>query len=169
MSEQSFSTTFSVDESPEVVFAAVANVRGWWSEEVEGDTEKLGDTFTFEVPDVHRCTLELTEVIPNKKIVWHVQPGSHIDFIEQKSEWDETDIVFDISEQDGQTQLRFTHIGLVPSFECYEACSGGWNSYTVGSLRDLITTGKGDPYRKDGDFESEAAKHKANNTKEDVK
>jgi hypothetical protein len=33
----------------------------------------------------------------------------------------------------------------------------------LGSLRDLITTGKGDPYRAGGDFDSESAKHDAVN------
>jgi hypothetical protein len=46
--------------------------------------------------------------------------------------------------------VRLTHVGLVPSVECYQACSGGWSSYLLGSLHDLITTGQGDPYRAGG-------------------
>ena len=42
----SFSSVFTVDRSPEVVFAALNNVRGWWSANIEGETDKLGDEFT---------------------------------------------------------------------------------------------------------------------------
>jgi hypothetical protein len=114
------------------------------------------------VPGVHRCTMKLTEVIPGKKVVWHVS-DSWIGFIEDKTEWDDTVTVFDVSEKDGQTEVRFTHVGLVPSFECFGVCSDAWASYMTGSLRSLITTGKGDPHRKDDTFDTEVRKHQAAN------
>jgi hypothetical protein len=45
----------------------------------------------------------------------------------------------------GKTELRFTHVGLVPAFECYGGCSDAWGFYINDSLRSLITTGKGQP------------------------
>jgi hypothetical protein len=47
MTNQNFSTTFSVDQAPEEVFKAINNVRGWWSEEIEGTTDKLRAEFTY--------------------------------------------------------------------------------------------------------------------------
>jgi len=41
MTKQNFTATFSVDQSPEEALAAINNVRGWWSEEIEGGTSKL--------------------------------------------------------------------------------------------------------------------------------
>jgi len=68
---------------------------------------------------------------------------------------------FDISVDAGPTQIRFTHVGLNPDVECYDVCSSAWSSYMLGSLRDLITTGEGAPYRAGGDFDSERGKHEA--------
>ncbi len=42
MTNQNFTMTFSVDQTPEEAFGAIKNVRGWWSEEIEGSTDKLG-------------------------------------------------------------------------------------------------------------------------------
>lgn len=54
------------------VFNAITNVRGWWSEEIEGSTEKVNDEFTYQYNDVHRCKMRLAEVVPGKKVVWQV-------------------------------------------------------------------------------------------------
>jgi hypothetical protein len=84
------------------------------------------------------------EVIPNKKIVWLIT-DSHLTFIKDKTQWNRTKVIFDISRKSGKTQLVFTHEGLVPEVECYHACSPAWTQYIQHSLRSLITTGKGDP------------------------
>ena len=72
MEEKSFTTTITVDQTPEQVFNAITNVRGWWSEEITGGTEKLNDEFGYHYQDVHHCKMKLTEVVPGKKMVWQV-------------------------------------------------------------------------------------------------
>jgi len=66
-------------------------------------------------------------------------------FTEDPTEWTGTDIVFEISREDGKTVLNFTHVNLVPECQCYVACSDGWQFYIQDSLRDLIATGRGRP------------------------
>ena len=148
MSDQNYITTFTVDQTPDEVFKAVTDVRGWWSEEIVGDTDKLGAEFKFHQEDLHRSTHKITEFVPGKKVVWHTT-DSHISFVKDKTEWNGTDVVFEITKVGDKTELRFTHVGLVPAFECYGDCSGAWGFYINDSLRSLITTGKGQPNPKE--------------------
>jgi hypothetical protein len=154
MNSQDFTTTISVDQSPKEVFNAINNVRGWWSEEIEGDTEKLNDVFLYHYKDVHISKMKLVEVISNEKMVWLVL-DNHFSFIKDKSEWKGTKIIFEISEKDDKTQLRFTHQGLVPQYECYNICHDAWSNYIKNSLRSLITTGIGQPNPKEGGFNTQ--------------
>ncbi len=146
--DQNLTITFLVDQTPEEVFDAINNVRGWWSGEIEGSTDKLGAEFKYHYEDLHRSTQKITEFVPGKKVVWHVL-DSRINFVKDKTEWKGTDIVFEITRKGDKTELRFTHVGLVPAFECYGACSDAWGFYINDSLRSLITTGKGEPNQKE--------------------
>ena len=142
--DQSFTTTFSVDKTPKQVFDAINNVRGWWGGQIEGSAHKLGDEFTYRYGDLHYSKQRITELIPGKRVVWLVTEAN-LDFVEDKSEWKGTKITFDIADKGDKTEVRFTHVGLVPDYECYGACSSAWGSYVKTSLRSLITTGKGQP------------------------
>ena len=146
--DQNYTTSFVVDQTPEEVFAAINNVRGWWSGEIEGSTDKPGEDFTYRFEDVHYSKQKITEFIPGKKVVWHVLDG-YLNFVQDRSEWKGTDITFDISKKGDKTEVRFTHVGLVPQIECFNACSTAWGSYINGSLRNLITTGKWQPNPKE--------------------
>lgn len=148
MKDQDLTVTIAVDKSPKEAFNAINNVRGWWSEEVKGGTEKLNDEFTYKARDLHRCTMKLIEVIPNQKVVWLVL-DNYFSFTKDQTEWIGTKVIFEISEKDGKTQIRFTHQGLIPQHECYKVCSDAWTGYITGSLYNLITTGKGEPNPKE--------------------
>ena len=144
MSDQSYTMTISVDRTPEQVFDAINNVRGWWSEEIEGNTDVVDQEFTFRVRDVHYSKIRVTELVPGKKVVWRVL-DNYMTFVDDQSEWRDTEIRFELSEKDGTTEVGFTHAGLVPAYECFDVCSNAWGFYVGGSLRNLITTGEGSP------------------------
>jgi hypothetical protein len=144
MKNRNYTVSFTVDQTPEEAFSAINNVRGWWSGEIKGDTDKLGVEFTYRYKDMHRSKQKITELIPGRKVAWHVT-DSNLSFLKDKSEWTGTDIIFDISKKDGKTEVRFTHAGLSPEIECYGSCSNAWGMLVGGNLRNLITTGKNQP------------------------
>jgi len=141
--QESFSTAIEVDQSPEEVFAAINNVRGWWPGEIEGGTERPGEEFTYRHKDIHRSRQKITESVPGHRVVWQVVEG-YLKFTRDPAEWTGTEIAFDIARKGDRTEVRFTHRGLVPAVECFDACTSAWSFLVQRSLRDLITTGKGD-------------------------
>lgn len=154
METRDFTTSFVVDQTPEAVFNAINNVRGWWSESVEGNTAGLNEEFLYYYKDVHISKMKIVEFVPYKRVVWLVL-DNHFNFIKDTTEWKGNKIIFDISEKDGKTMIRFTQVGLVPAYACYNVCHDAWTSYIQGSLKELITTGKGKPNAKEGGLNAE--------------
>src|SRR4051812_48948952 len=102
--------TVLVDQTPKEAFDAINNVRGWWSEEIEGNTDKLNETFIYQYEDVHYAQITLIESIPNEKIVWFIK-YNYFKMTKDRSEWTGTKVSFEISKKENKTQIRFTHIG----------------------------------------------------------
>ena len=142
MKNKNFTTTILVDQTPGEAFDAIANVREWWPGEVNGDTKKLNDEFTYQYKEFHYSKQKLIEVVPDKRIVWLVT-DSQLNFVEDKDEWTGSKISFEISKKNDRTQVRFTHHGLNPQQECFDSCSNAWTDIINVSLRSLIATGKG--------------------------
>lgn len=157
MKNQNYTSTIMVEQTAEEVFDAIINLRGWWSEEIEGNINKLNEEFLYHYKDVHICKMKTVELIPSQKVVWLVL-DNHFSFTKDKTEWIDTKLNFEISKKGEQTQIVFTHIGLVPQYECYDICDEAWTNYINNSLHKLITTGKGEPNPKEGDgYNSELA------------
>ena len=155
MKTSDFSIAFIVDQSPQEVYDAVNNVRGWWSEGIEGGTDKLNDEYVYRFKDLHYSKHKLVELVPGEKVVWLVTDGN-LSFVDNKGEWIGTKLVFDITPKDDKTELRLTHVGLVPECECFDACSKGWTYYFTKSLYNLITTGIGKPNPTEADLKAQA-------------
>jgi hypothetical protein len=148
MAKHDLTASFMVDKSPDEAFAAINNVRAWWSGDIDGVTDKLGAEWTYRYKDIHYSKQKIIEMIPGRKVVWLVL-DSYLSFIKDKDEWNGTKITFDIATEGDKTEVKFTHVGLAPEDECYEACSDAWGSYIKHSLRSLIVTGKGEPNVKE--------------------
>lgn len=138
-----FSKTFQVKTPVKEVFLKIKDVRVWWSglfaEEFKGASEKINDEFEFRAGEgLHYSKQRLVELIPNRKIVWLVTE-SNLSFLQNPKEWEETRLVFDLEEKNGNTVVTFTHVGLNPEVECYENCAPAWSQYLTDKLLPLIS------------------------------
>lgn len=140
MPQDSFLTVFTVQQPREAVYASIIDPQAWWSGEFEGDALQLGNTFVYRYKALHYSKQLVTELIPGKRVAWQVLE-SELSFLEDKTEWTGTTIVFDIADRGSDTEVRFTHVGLKPNVECYDTCSEAWTSLIQGSLRRFIETG----------------------------
>lgn len=149
MDNKDFTSTISVEKSTAEAFNAIKNFRGWWSEDIEGATDQPDKIFFYHYKDVHLCKIKLVEEVTGKKLVYEVV-DNQFSFTKDKTEWIGTKLIFDITGDDKQATIKFTHKGLTPEYECYNVCNDAWTGFIQKSLKDLINTGKGQPNPKDG-------------------
>jgi len=144
VTDQSYTTSFTVEQNPYDVYRAINDVRGWWEETIVGRTHEVNDEFVHWVPGVHFARIRVDELLPGKRVVWRVL-DNWMSFIDDQSEWKGTQVRFDIAATDGGTEVRFTHVGLTPADKCFDVCRDAWGVYVRDSLRSLIATGVGKP------------------------
>ena len=143
MENNSFTATIEVTNSPDEIFERITfDVAKWWGgKDLSGKSTELNDEFIINHPGAHYSKQKLTEVIPGKKLVWLVTE-SNLSWLNNKEEWTNTRMVFEISAKSYSYILQFTHKGLVPEMECYTRCSEGWNMVIKDWLYTLIMYGK---------------------------
>lgn len=140
MENKHFSTTILVDQAPAQVFEAINRPADWWPGTITGSSGKPGDEFAYRYEDVHLSTQKVAEMVPYERVVWLVTE-SQIRYVRDIDEWTGTRIIFELSEQDGKTLLRFTHEGLTPRIECFDSCSTTWDKILRQGLHTLLATG----------------------------
>jgi hypothetical protein len=144
MSQPGYTTSFLVDQTPAQAFAAINDVRGWWSQRIDGPTHQLGAEFHYDNDELHQATFRIVELVPDQRVVWKCL-DNHFGFTTDTTEWIGTTVEFDVALENEGTRVTMTHVGLVPDYECFEVCVNAWGGYIDGSLKALITTGTGNP------------------------
>lgn len=124
-----------------------ADIPQWWSSHFEGESDRAYKIFTVRFGSTYK-TMLVTEIIPNKKVVWEVS-DSFIDSqdLVNKREWVGTRIQWEIFEDEEVSTLVLTHKGLNASLECFGICENGWINFTD-SLSNYLNTGQGQPYEE---------------------
>jgi hypothetical protein len=143
MKKDNFHRTITVNATPREIMKKISQVNLWWAKNFSGHADKLNDKFTVRFSDTF-VDFQISELVPDKKVVWKVT-DCNLHWINNKKEWNNNEVVFEIVAKGKSTQLDFTHIGLVPGVECYADCEAGWTGHVTGSLADFINKGKGKP------------------------
>ena len=143
MEKLDFSTSISVTSNPKQAFEKIARVGDWWAKSFTGKAMNVDDEFRIEFGSTW-VNFKITEALPDEKIVWYVT-DSYLPWLNDKSEWNNTSISWEISKQDASSTIKMKHVGLVPGIECYENCEKGWTRFVTVSLRKFISEGVGLP------------------------
>lgn len=144
MTTHDYHSSITADIAPQEAFDKIVRVSGWWAKDFEGKSEEPNDVFTVRFPNGDRYKVKVAEIIPNKKIVWEVidsYQGWHNDH----TEWIGTKIVWEVFPQKDGVEVKLTHSGLVPEFECFDKCSQGWDYLMQKSLSRFLTENTGLP------------------------
>lgn len=148
MEKRDYHRTITVNTSAEAAMKKISQLNHWWKRDFSGSAEKLNDRFTVPFGELNGAKSFVDFVVsgfePGEKMVWKVT-DCHLPWFNNKTEWNNTEVVFEISSGNGGTIISFTHIGLVPGMECYEACEKGWDGHVTNSLVKFINHGKGNP------------------------
>lgn len=144
--EESYSTEINVTATPETVFKAITSeIDKWWTTS-SNEALVVGDKLEVRFGKTTYKVMSVTKSSPNEAIDWKVEEANigH-EGLFKKNEWVGTTINWTIEGSSNGSNIFFTHTGLVPSFECYDVCQGGWN-YFLMSLKNFLNTGKGTPF-----------------------
>ncbi|MBL7952628.1 MAG: SRPBCC domain-containing protein [Flavobacteriales bacterium] len=150
MTQLNYARTLIVPRAPEDVYRAIADIAAWWTINVEGSAEKVGDAFIIQFNDpvtgrlIHRTAQRVIEAVPGRRLAWTVTE-CHMPWLEDKEEWKGTTMVFEIAPVVEGSRIEFVHIGLTAEVECFEQCERGWAYFLIESLQELISTGEGRP------------------------
>jgi hypothetical protein len=143
MENKNFHTFITVNVPQREVISKINRVDKWWAKDFSGKAEKLNDKFTIRFGSTF-VDFEISELVSNKKVVWKVT-NCFLPWLKNKTEWNNTVVVYEVSSANGSTKINFTHVGLVPNLECYEQCENGWTRFVTVSLPKYLETGVGLP------------------------
>ncbi len=143
MEATGFSNSITVTLSPQEVYDKIFELDKWWTKDIKFPGAEKNDEFVIRHSgDTHFSHQRLIESIPGEKIVWLITE-SQLGWLENdKEEWTNTKLFFEISGEDGKTIINFTHEGLAPTMECYERCVEGWDLVIGQHLFKYLETGE---------------------------
>jgi hypothetical protein len=111
--------SIQIEAAPQLVHPLVASAAGfsrWWAADVTEDKTsgnvELGFFNRATVYGLHPAQIETS-----RKAHWLCQTGK---------EWSGTRLLFDLAEQKGQTQVRFTHADWQAETDYFVACNTTW-------------------------------------------
>jgi hypothetical protein len=142
MEKNDFTSSISAKISAYEAVKKISNVPSWWGVTFTGSSEKQNDHFIAKMGGDSFFNFTVAELIPDKRVVWLVT-DCNMPWYSDKKEWANTRLIFDLSENNGMTEVIFTHEGLTPDVECYKDCEPGWTHWIKTSLFSYFNSGTG--------------------------
>ena len=132
-----------IKSTPEKIYRAIVAQDGlsnWWTYDTQivGEAGKAGSIIEFGFNNretVFKMRVEQLDL--NKRIVCTCL-GGH-------SEWENTNLFFNLNKDGGETILNFGHVNWKSSDGILPLCSFSWAKYLM-SLKSLIEDGEGQPH-----------------------
>lgn len=124
--------------------STVEGIAGWWTQDTSG-TSQIGEKIVvrFHTPEgqeVGSMEMAVKALEPNKKVHWHFTGGPE--------EWIDTDVIFDLRQEEDYTIVLFGHRNWREAVEFTAHCSMKWAIFML-SLKELVETGQGKPSPRD--------------------
>lgn len=113
----------------------------WWTTDTSG-AGSVGSIIKFRF-NGHGPDCEVIRLEPNKMVKWKCIGGEN-----QPEAWQETEIVFTLTNSDKQTFIHFKHANWQESNDFMAHCCTKWAVFLL-SLKDFIETGIGKPFPND--------------------
>jgi uncharacterized protein YndB with AHSA1/START domain len=136
--------TLRIAATPARVLEALTTkegIRGWWTTDVDCDSDKREATFRFEKQvGVMAVTFRLDAADAKRVAMTCIRETNNTD-------WLGTQLVFELAADDDGTRLHLVHSGYPAKNEVYEMCTKGWGFF-LGSLQSYLETGKGQPHTR---------------------
>ena len=129
-----------IDASPEKVYEAIttqAGLRGWWTEDSVATpcVRSVAEFGFYNRRFLFRMRIE--ELTPGKKVVWTCLEGH--------DEWKGTRLIWQISQKDGATVLRFVHGDWPSTSSHFVYCNSVWGMLMY-RLKDYVEGKSPGPY-----------------------
>jgi len=134
-----------IKASPEAVYKAITDpegLRSWWTTDVEAEAKEGGlGVFRFEGGQV-QMRMRVKSLSVGKGVRWQVEEPT-------PPEWEGTEISWDLTENEGGTNLLFAHRGWKSTGSSFPFINYSWGYYLL-SLVKYLEEGTGFPHDKPG-------------------
>ena len=116
---------------------SIEGLRKWWTDQTTGNAE-LNQLIDFRFGDRYFIQMKVINLKQNKLVQWQC--------IQADKDWIGTIVSFELENDDDKTLLRFTHDKWPTHGDFFAHCNLSWAKYLL-SLRQLLETGKGQPFK----------------------
>lgn len=150
MTTQHYNRKITVKNTPESAYKALTQYIEYWWTKPDVPINAVGDKVKFTFPPGQSYwTFEAITLVPNQYIKMMCIDALHLHQGQPKAiekEWLDTNLVFEITANGKNTDIKIEHIGLTSSLLCYEVCQAGWDFFFCDSLKAYLDTGIGKPH-----------------------